>query len=122
MKRAEYAGYDFVESLVERADIPAGVDRFEVPFKRALAVAVATGIGYGFDSYAINIYSIVLPAIRADLGISLQVAGLIGTIFLVGYTWARSDRYRRRPVRPARHAGRLDPDLRTHHDARRNLH
>ena len=88
MKRAKYTGADLYRTVANPEVSSSITDpgRFEVPFKQALAVAIATGIGYGFDSYAINIYSIVLPTIRADTGISLKAAGLIGTIFLVGYT------------------------------------
>ena len=58
----------------------------EIPFKDALMVALAAGLGYGFDAYAVNIYGLVLPAISASLGISAGTAGVIGSIFLVGYT------------------------------------
>ncbi|MQA63028.1 MAG: MFS transporter, partial [Actinophytocola sp.] len=57
-----------------------------VPFKQSMLVALAAGVGYGFDAYAVNIYSLVLPAIRETLGVSLATLGLIGSIFLVGYT------------------------------------
>lgn len=60
--------------------------RKEIPFKQALLVAVAAGLGYGFDSYAVNIYSLVLPAIKDTLQISLSALGAISSIFLVGYT------------------------------------
>lgn len=49
-------------------------------------MSLAAGLGYGFDSYAVNIYSLVLPAIVVSLGISMTTSGLIGSIFLVGYT------------------------------------
>lgn len=100
MAHAERADADVPRPSAE--PVAEGPNRFAVPFKQALAVAIAAGIGYGFDSYAINIYSIVLPSIRADMGISLQEAGLIGTIFLVGYTVGTigfgiaSDRFGRR--------------------------
>ncbi|MQA06251.1 MAG: MFS transporter [Streptosporangiales bacterium] len=61
-------------------------EKTRVPFKQALLVALAAGMGYGFDSYAVNIYSIVLPSIRESMGMTLNVAGIIGSIFLVGYT------------------------------------
>lgn len=71
----------------EVTDQPAREARqFKIPWRQSLAVAVAAGIGYGFDAYAVNIYSIVLPSIRAEVGMSVRVAGLIGTIFLIGYT------------------------------------
>lgn len=58
----------------------------KVPFKQSLAVALAAGMGYGFDAYAVNIYGIVLPEIQNTLQISAATAGMIGTIFLIGYT------------------------------------
>jgi MFS transporter, putative metabolite:H+ symporter len=73
-----------------------------VPFKQSMLVALAAGVGYGFDSYAVNIYGLVLPAIQESLDVSLGVLGLIGSIFLVGYTVGTigfgiaADRYGRR--------------------------
>jgi putative MFS transporter len=58
----------------------------EVPFRDAFMVALAAGLGYGFDAYAVNIYSLVLPLIAISLHIGLGLQGLIGSIFLVGYT------------------------------------
>jgi putative MFS transporter len=57
-----------------------------VTFRQALSVALAAGLGYGFDSYAVNIYSLVLPDIQKTLNASLSTLGTIGSIFLVGYT------------------------------------
>src|SRR5207237_44287 len=57
-----------------------------VAFKDAFLVAIAAGLGYGFDSYAVNIYSLVLPLIAVTLHASLGLLGVIGSIFLVGYT------------------------------------
>lgn len=61
-------------------------DRHRVPIKQSLLVALAAGVGYGFDSYAVNIYGLVLPGIRETLHVSLAVLGTVGSIFLVGYT------------------------------------
>lgn len=58
----------------------------EIPFKDALMVALAAGMGYGFDAYAVNVYGLVLPTITASLGIGAKTAGVIGSIFLIGYT------------------------------------
>lgn len=58
----------------------------DVPFKEALLVAIAAGLGYGFDAYAVNIYGMLGPTLIHDLNISVQTFGLIGSIFLVGYT------------------------------------
>lgn len=55
-------------------------------FKQALFVAVTAGLGYGFDSYAVNIYGLVLPDIKKTLHITDAQAGYIGSIFLLGYT------------------------------------
>jgi MFS transporter, putative metabolite:H+ symporter len=58
----------------------------KVPFKDYFMVSLASGLGYGFDAYAVNIYGIILPAITASLGASASLMGLIGSIQLVGYT------------------------------------
>jgi MFS transporter, putative metabolite:H+ symporter len=55
-------------------------------FKQALFIAVTAGLGYGFDSYAVNIYGLVLPDIKRTLHITDAQAGYIGSIFLLGYT------------------------------------
>jgi MFS transporter, putative metabolite:H+ symporter len=55
-------------------------------FRQALFVAVTAGLGYGFDSYAVNIYGLVLPEIKKTLHINDAQAGYIGSIFLLGYT------------------------------------
>lgn len=74
----------------------------EIPLKDALMVAVAAGLGYGFDAYAVNIYGLVLPVITASLAIGSRTAGVIGSIFLIGYTLGTigfgvaADRYGRR--------------------------
>ena len=67
--------------------IPTQVPR-AVPatFKQALFVAVTAGLGYGFDSYAVNIYGLVLPDIKRTLHITDAEAGYLGSIFLLGYT------------------------------------
>lgn len=67
-------------SVSSRASLP------NIPFKHALLVAIAAGLGYGFDAYAVNIFGIVGPLIIKDLGITVQILGIIGSIFLVGYT------------------------------------
>lgn len=58
----------------------------EIPTKDAVMVALAAGMGYGFDAYAVNIYGLVLPTITASLAIGSGTAGVIGSIFLIGYT------------------------------------
>lgn len=58
----------------------------QIPFKDAMGVALAAGVGYGFDAYAVNIYGLLLPSIMASLAISTNGAGIIGSLFLIGYT------------------------------------
>jgi MFS transporter, putative metabolite:H+ symporter len=69
---------DSISAQIPRA-IPA-------TFKQALFVAITAGLGYGFDSYAVNIYGLVLPDIKKTLHITDAQAGYIGSIFLLGYT------------------------------------
>ncbi len=57
-----------------------------IPIREALLVALSAGLGYGFDSYAVNIFGMLSPLIRKDLGIGIGTIGAIGSIFLVGYT------------------------------------
>ena len=57
-----------------------------IPFKEALLVALAAGLGYGFDAYAVNIFGMLGPTLAHDLDVSIKTIGLIGSIFLVGYT------------------------------------
>lgn len=64
----------------------ASGQKLKIPFRQSLLVALAAGVGYGFDAYAVNIYGLVLPYIRETLDVSLNTLGTIGTIFLVGYT------------------------------------
>jgi putative MFS transporter len=67
--------------------IPDQISRpIPATFKPALFVAVTAGLGYGFDSYAVNIYGLVLPEIKKTLHITEAQAGYIGSIFLLGYT------------------------------------
>jgi MFS transporter, putative metabolite:H+ symporter len=58
----------------------------KIPFKEALLVALAAGLGYGFDAYAVNIFGMLGPLISKDLGLTVQTIGYITSIFLVGYT------------------------------------
>jgi putative MFS transporter len=57
-----------------------------VPFREALLVALAAGLGYGFDAYAVNIFGMLGPLLAKDFNITVKTIGLIGSIFLVGYT------------------------------------
>lgn len=67
-------------------DLPSVADIPAIPIKEAIAVALAAGLGYGFDSYAVNIFGMLAPLIAQDLSMSLQTIGVIGSVFLVGYT------------------------------------
>ena len=49
-------------------------------------VTIAAGLGYGFDAYAVNLYGMLGPTIMASLHLSVRSFGLIGSVFLVGYT------------------------------------
>ena len=51
-----------------------------------MLIALAAGLGYAFDSYAVNIFGMLSPLIRKDLDISVDAVGTIGSIFLAGYT------------------------------------
>ena len=62
------------------------VAHVSVPIREALLVALAAGLGYGFDAYAVNIYGMLGPTLAHDLDVSIKTIGLIGSIFLVGYT------------------------------------
>lgn len=74
----------------------------EIPLKDAIMVAVAAGLGYGFDAYAVNLYGLILPTISVSLGFGSRTSGVIGSLFLVGYTVGTigfgiaADRYGRR--------------------------
>ena len=66
--------------------VPAVKSEIKIPFREALLVALAAGLGYGFDAYAVNIFGMLGPTLAKDLDISIKTIGLIGSIFLVGYT------------------------------------
>lgn len=57
-----------------------------IPIREALMVALAAGLGYGFDAYAVNIFGMLSPILATDLHVTVKTIGLIGSIFLVGYT------------------------------------
>ena len=57
-----------------------------IPIKDALLVALAAGLGYAFNSYAVNIFGMLIPTMSEDLNISIKAMGVVGSIFLVGYT------------------------------------
>ena len=49
-------------------------------------VTIAAGLGYGFDAYAVNLFGMLGPSIMASLHLTMRAFGLIGSVFLVGYT------------------------------------
>jgi putative MFS transporter len=57
-----------------------------IAFQQALLVALAAGLGYGFDAYAVNIFGMLSPVFGKELHIGIKTLGAIGSIFLVGYT------------------------------------
>lgn len=71
---------------VSSAERAAPIGHIHVPIREALLVALAAGLGYGFDAYAVNIYGMLGPTLAHDLNVSIKTIGLIGSIFLVGYT------------------------------------
>jgi MFS transporter, putative metabolite:H+ symporter len=80
---------------IEQTSAPGGLAGAEVtvtaaghpiPMKQAVLVALAAGLGYGFDSYAVNIFGMLSPLIASDLKLDVQTIGWIGSVFLVGYT------------------------------------
>ena len=85
----------------ERHATPA---RFTMSAREIALVTIAAGLGYGFDAYAVNLFGMLGPTLMADLHLSVRVFGLIGSIFLVGYTLgtigfgALADRLGRRDV------------------------
>ena len=57
-----------------------------IPLRQAVLVALSAGLGYGFDSYAVNIFGMLSPIIASDLHLKVETIGAIGSVFLVGYT------------------------------------
>jgi len=74
------------KSILEFDEHTATASGKIIPFKQAFLVALAAGLGYGFDSYAVNIFGMLSPIISKDLGISVKMIGVIGSVFLIGYT------------------------------------
>src|SRR5579875_3140138 len=48
-----------------------------IAFKDAMLVAIAAGLGYGFDAYAVNIFGIVGPLLAKDFNVTAKVIGLL---------------------------------------------
>ena len=68
------------------AGTAAPAHHIHIPLRESLLVALAAGLGYGFDAYAVNIYGMLGPTLAHDLNVTIKTIGLIGSIFLVGYT------------------------------------
>ncbi len=85
---SQQAGAAHVAGALAREASPGPVGRsgVKIPFREAMLVALAAGLGYGFDAYAVNIFGMLGPVIAKDLNITIKTIGLIGSIFLVGYT------------------------------------
>ena len=50
-------------------------------------VTLAASLGWFFDAYVITIYGLTIPLIAADFQVATNIlSGLVGSIFLVGYT------------------------------------
>jgi putative MFS transporter len=73
-------------SGVDSAGTTAPARHIHIPIRESLLVALAAGLGYGFDAYAVNIYGMLGPTLAHDLNVTIKTIGLIGSIFLVGYT------------------------------------
>ena len=54
--------------------------------REVFLVTLSAGLGYAFDAYAVNLLGMLGPTLMAAMQISLRTFGLIGSIFLVGYT------------------------------------
>ena len=48
-----------------------------IPFRETLLVALAAGLGYGFDAYAVNIFGILGPLLAKDLDITVKTIGRV---------------------------------------------
>ena len=59
---------------------------FLIRKRDVVLVTLAAGLGYGFDAYAVNLFGMLGPTIMADLHLTVRLYGLIGSVFLVGYT------------------------------------
>jgi MFS transporter, putative metabolite:H+ symporter len=53
--------------------------------KAAFIVALSAGLGYMFDAYVVNMFSFVLPLIKADFKASATTLGWVASILLFGY-------------------------------------
>src|SRR5437588_9962187 len=66
--------------------VPPVGTRLHIPFREAFLVALAAGLGYGFDAYAANLLGLLAPNIAKDLRVTVKRIGLPGSPHLVGYT------------------------------------
>ncbi len=83
---------------------PAAAGDFFAAPTAVLLVTLSAGFGYAFDAYAVNLFGMLGPTLMHALHVSVRTFGLIGSIFLVGYTvgtigfGALADRLGRRDV------------------------
>src|ERR1051325_4350440 len=75
-----------IKAVGTRPPSKSATGHLHIPFKEAFLVALAAGLGYGFDAYAVNIFGMLAPTLAHDLDVPIKTIGLIGSIFLVGYT------------------------------------
>ena len=92
-------GRDVEESVEDAAGREEPASRVS---KQAWLVALSAGLGYMFDAYVVNLFSFVLPLVKAEFALSTTGTGAIGSALLAGYFigtvgfgWA-ADRWGRR--------------------------
>lgn len=57
-----------------------------VPEKVRNTITAAAAVGFLFDAYTINIFGLTLSLIATDFGENFKMMGLIGSMFIAGYT------------------------------------
>ncbi|WP_046862903.1 MFS transporter [Microvirga massiliensis] len=76
-----------VDKIFEPAEAVehAAAEEPKITKKARNTITLAATLGYLFDAYAINIYGMTLALIALDFNVSIQVMGIIGSIFIAGY-------------------------------------
>jgi putative MFS transporter len=54
--------------------------------KQVIIVLIASGLGWMFDSVVINLYTVALPQLQKEFGLTVQAIGGISSLFLLGYS------------------------------------